>query len=87
MAVREEIQEHNLALIVGNTMYSKTGEARIVKQFRERRVAGIIFSGDGLRQENLIRNLMDQHIRCVVTCENLEDSGINYVGFDNLKAA
>jgi DNA-binding LacI/PurR family transcriptional regulator len=68
-------------------MYSKAEEARLVKQFQERRVAGIIFTGYGLGQENLIRNLMRQNIFCVVTYENLEDTDINYVGFDNFKAA
>jgi DNA-binding LacI/PurR family transcriptional regulator len=87
MAIQEKIQEHHMALIVGNTMYSKAEEARLVKQFQERRVAGIIFTGYGLGQENLIRNLMRQNIFCVVTYENLEDTDINYVGFDNFKAA
>lgn len=87
MAIQEKIQEHHMALIVGNTMYSKTEEARLVRQFQERRVAGIIFIGYGLGQENLIRNLMEQNISCIVTYENLEDTDISYVGFDNFKAA
>lgn len=87
MAIQEKIQEHHMTLIVGNTMYSKAEEARLVKQFQERRVAGIIFTGYGLGQENLIHNLMRQNIPCVVTYENLEETDINYVGFDNFKAS
>lgn len=87
MAIQEEAQEHHMALIVGNTMYKRTEEARLVKQFQERRVAGIIFTGYGLGQESLIHNLVRQGVPCVVTYENLEGTEIDYVGFDNLKAA
>jgi hypothetical protein len=50
------------------------------------RDAGIIFTGYGLGQERLINNLMDQDISCVVTYDLLDDSNINYVGFDNFNS-
>ena len=86
-AVHEEIQKRSMSLIFGNTKYDKAEEKRLIKQFQERRVAGIIFTGYGLGQERLINNLMDQDISCVVTYDLLEDSNINYVGFDNFKSA
>lgn len=87
MAIHEKIQERLMSLIIGNTMYNKAKEKQLVKQFLERRVAGIIFTGYGLGQERLIHDLMAQNISCVVTYELLDDPKINYVGFDNFKAA
>jgi LacI family repressor for deo operon, udp, cdd, tsx, nupC, and nupG len=87
MAIHEEIKERRMSLIFGNTKYNKAEEKRLVKQFQERRVAGIIFTGYGLGQEQLIQDLMAQNISCVVTYDILDDSDINYVGFDNFKAA
>ena len=87
MAIHEEIKERQMSLIFGNTKYNKAEEKRLVKQFQERRVAGIIFTGYGLGQEQLIQDLMAQNISCVVTYDILDDSDINYVGFDNFKAA
>ena len=87
MAIHEKIQERQMSLIFGNTKYNKAEEKRLVKQFQERRIAGIIFAGYGLGQERLILDLMAQNISCVVTYDLLDDSDINYVGFDNFKAA
>jgi len=87
MAIHEKIQERQMSLIIGNTMYNKAKEKLLVKQFLERRVSGIIFTGYALGQEQLFHDLMEQNINCVVTYELLDDLEINHVGFDNLKAA
>jgi DNA-binding LacI/PurR family transcriptional regulator len=87
MAIHEKIQERQMSLIIGNTMYNKAKEKLLVKQFLERRVSGIIFTGYALGQEQLFHDLMAQNINCVVTYELQDDPEINHVGFDNLKAA
>ena len=87
IAIQEKTQEKFFSLIVGNTRYDQTLEKELVRNFQERRVAGIIFTGFTFGQEKLIRRLMDQRISCVTIWEKLEDSDLNYVGFDNLKAA
>ena len=86
-AIHEEIQAKGMSLIFGNTQYSISEERRLIQQFQERRVSGIIFTGFGFGQEQHIRDLMAQDIRCVVTHDVLDDSDIDYVGFDNLTAA
>jgi DNA-binding LacI/PurR family transcriptional regulator len=87
IAIQEKTQENVFSLIIGNTRYDQALEKELVQNFQERRVAGIIFTGFTFGQEKLIRQLMDQGISCVTIWEKLEDSDLNYVGFDNLKAA
>lgn len=87
IAIQEKTQENYFSLIIGNTRYDQDLEKELVRNFQERRVAGIIFTGFTFGQEKLIRQLMDQQIACVTIWEKLEASDLNYVGFDNLKAA
>ena len=87
MAIQEKAQEEYYSIIIGNTIYNADLESRLVTQFRERRVAGVIFTGFVFGQEKLIRSLIDNNIPCVIIWEKLEDRDISYVGFDNLKAA
>ena len=87
MAIQEKAQENYYSIIIGNTLYDKNLESRLVTQFEERRVAGVIFTGFVLGQERLIRSLMDNDIPCVIIWEKLEDKDMSFVGFDNFKAA
>jgi DNA-binding LacI/PurR family transcriptional regulator len=87
MAIQEKAQENYFSIIIGNTLYDKELESRLVTQFRERRVAGVIFTGFVLGQERLIRSLMDNDIPCVIIWEKLNDPEMSFVGFDNFKAA
>jgi DNA-binding LacI/PurR family transcriptional regulator len=87
MAIQEKAQENYFSIIIGNTLYDKNLESRLVTQFQERRVAGVIFTGFVIGQERLIRSLMDNDVSCVIIWEKLEDPDISFVGFDNFKAA
>jgi len=87
MAIQEKAQENYYSVIIGNTLYDADLESRLVTQFRERRVAGVIFTGFVFGQEKLIRSLIDNDIPCVIIWEKLPDKDISYVGFDNYKAA
>jgi DNA-binding LacI/PurR family transcriptional regulator len=87
MAIQEKSQELHFSTIAGNTLYDRTIEKNLLRQFQERRVAGIIFTGFTIGGERLVRQLMERKIACVVIWEKLEETDINYVGFDNFKAA
>ena len=87
MAIQEKARENYFSIIIGNTLYDADLESRLVTQFQERRVAGVIFTGFVFGQEKLIRSLIDNDIACVIIWEKLEDRDISFVGFDNFKAA
>ncbi len=87
MGIQEKVQENSYSIIIGNTFYDKELEIRLLTQFRERRVAGVILTGFVIGQESLIRKLIENRIHCVVIWEKLEETNISYVGFDNYAAA
>lgn len=87
MAIQDKAHELQFATITGTTRYDKAIEKDLLRQFQERRVAGIIFTGFTIGGEQLIRQLMRSKIACVIIWEKLEEADINYVGFDNFKAA
>jgi DNA-binding LacI/PurR family transcriptional regulator len=87
MGIQEKVQENSYSIIIGNTFYDKEMEIRLLTQFRERRVAGVILTGFVIGQESLIRKLIENRIHCVVIWEKLEETNISYVGFDNYAAA
>ena len=87
MAIQEKAHELHFATIAGNTLYDNAIEKKLLRQFQERRAAGIIFTGFTFGGEKFIRQLMKQNIVCVVIWEILEETNFNYVGFDNRKAA
>ncbi len=87
MAIQEKAQDLHFSTITGNTLYDKAIEKKLLLQFQERRVAGIILTGFTIGGEDFIRGLMEQNIACVVIWEKLEEPDINFVGFDNFKAA
>ena len=86
LAVQEIAQENNLSLIVGSSKYDEQIERKLLQQFRERRVAGVILTGFVIGQESLVLDLVDSGIPCVVIWDKLEESRLSYVGFDNFQA-
>ncbi len=86
-AIQEKAQEKGYSLIMGSTGYDSAAETRLLRQFQERRLAGVILTGFGIGQENIIRELVRDGIACVVIWEVLRNSEFNFVGFDNFKAA
>jgi DNA-binding LacI/PurR family transcriptional regulator len=86
-AIQEKAQELHYFTISGNTLYDSSIEEKLIQQFRERRAAGVIFTGFTFGGERFIRQLMSQNIACVVIWETLTEDDINFVGFNNFKAA
>jgi len=85
--IQEKAQERGFSLIIANTGYDGEVESMLLRQFQERRLAGIILTGFAIGQENAVREMVQSGIPCVVIWEALEDSSISFVGFNNFTAA
>ena len=87
LAIQEECQNNGYSVILGNTQYDAQIEERIIMQFQERRVAGVILTGFTFGSEKAVISLNEVRVPTVVIWEKLEDPRINYVGFDNYQTA
>jgi DNA-binding LacI/PurR family transcriptional regulator len=85
--VQEHAKEHGYSIIIGNTNYNPESEVELVRLLQQRRVAGLILTGITRGVKELVNRLTRAGIPCVATWETVDDPGINYVGFDNFKAA
>jgi DNA-binding LacI/PurR family transcriptional regulator len=85
--IQEKAQEKGFSLIVGNTGYEGDVESTLLRQFQERRLAGIILTGFAIGQESAVKEVVQSGIPCVVIWETLEDRSLSFVGFNNFTAA
>jgi len=85
--IQEKAQERGFSLIIGNTGYDGDAESTLLRQFQERRLAGIILTGFAIGQESAVKEVVQSGIPCVVIWETLEDSALSFVGFNNFTAA
>lgn len=85
-AIQEAAQENNFSLITGSSKYDIETELRLLQQFKERRLAGIILTGFVFGQKDLVKDLVKSGKPCVVIWDKLDDSDLSYVGFDNFNA-
>lgn len=85
--IQEKAQEKGFSLIIGNTGYEGDVESTLLRQFQERRLAGIILTGFAIGQESAVKEVVRSGIPCVVIWEALEDSSLSFVGFNNFTAA
>jgi DNA-binding LacI/PurR family transcriptional regulator len=86
-AIQEQCQNFGYSVILGNTQYNAQIEDRLIRQFQERRVAGMILTGFSFGREQLVTNLIESGLPTVVIWEKIDDPIINYVGFDNFQTA
>jgi DNA-binding LacI/PurR family transcriptional regulator len=86
-AIQEIAQARGYSVLLGNTKYDPEIEDKLLLQFQERQLAGVILTGFSIGHESAILQLIDQGIPCVVILEKLDDAHISYVGFDNFRAA
>lgn len=87
IAMQDKAQEEGFSLIIGNTKYDPRVEQKLVEQFQEHQVAGMILTGFHKDNEVFIQNLVKRDIPCVFTWETMIDQSFSYVGFDNYDAA
>jgi len=85
-AIQEAAQQNNFSLIAGSSKYDIGTELKLLQQFKERRLAGIILTGFVFGQKDLIKELIKGGMPCVVIWDKLDDPDLSYVGFDNFKA-
>lgn len=85
-AIQEAAQQSNYSLVTGSSKYDMATELRLLQQFKERRVAGIILTGFVFGQKDVIKELVKGGMACVVIWDKLGDPDLSYVGFDNYKA-
>jgi len=85
-AIQEAAQENNFSLVTGSSKYDIETEIRLLQQFKERRLAGIILTGFVFGQKDLVKELVKGGLPCVVIWDKLDDPDLSYVGFDNFKA-
>jgi DNA-binding LacI/PurR family transcriptional regulator len=85
--IQQKIQETKFSLIIGNTNYNLQMELNLLSLFEERRLAGVILTGIKPQTEEFVKSSENRGMPCVITWETVDDKDINYVGFDNFKAA
>ena len=86
--IEKRVRETFYSMVIGSTQYEPALEKRLLKQFMERRVAGIIMTGFTEGQDKLVEEIVAQGILCVVIWEMLkETSPVSFVGYDNYKVA
>lgn len=87
LAIQEKCHERGYSVVLGNTKYDAGIERNLLRQFQERRVAGVILTGFSLGREDAVTDMMRGGTPCVVIWEKLLDKRISYVGFDNFQAS
>ena len=84
------IQEVALGLYymvtVGATGYDAAVERKLLEQFMNQPLGGLIMFGYSLSNERLVRRIARSGVPCVVVWEINRDQTINYIGFDNHRA-
>ena len=87
-AVEARLRDTYYSMVIGSTLFEPALENKILTQFMERRVAGIIMTGYTEGQKKLVDEIAAQGIPCVVIWELLEQtSQVSFVGYDNYKVA
>jgi len=87
LAIQDKTRERDFSIVLGNTKYDEEIELKLLRQFQERRVAGIVLTGFTFGREKALIELIEARIPVVVIWEKLGDPRINYVGFDNFQTA
>jgi len=86
-AIQEKALSLGYSIMQGVTQYDLEIEQKILRQYQERRVAGIIMTGLVAGQEDFLERLAESGMPIVVTWERLETPRISCVGFDNKAGA
>lgn len=87
IAIQDQAQAQGYAIIIGNTKYDPEIERRLVEQFLQHQVAGMIMTGFHRENEAFVHSLIDRGVPCVFTWEKMANERLSYVGFDNRQAA
>jgi len=86
MAIQAECMDHNYAVMVYSSHFDPEAEDRILRQFLERQLEGVIITARDKSQSALARLLMGHGIACVFLWEVMKEPELSFVGFDNFQA-
>ena len=87
-AIENRVRDSFYSMVIGSTQYEPALEKRLLKQFLERRVAGIIMTGYTVGQNKLVEEIVAQGIPCVVIWEMPENAEqVSYIGYNNYRLA
>lgn len=87
LGIQDYLQHLNYSMIVGSSKYDDEIEDRLLMQFQQRQIGGIIRTGFGNNRGKFLEWLKSANIPCVIMLDKLYDSELSYVGFDNYQAA
>ncbi len=87
IGIQEKAQSEGYAVLIANSAYDTDAEHRMIGLLEQRRVAGLILTGLEPDTLPLVRQLSKRGVPCVVTWQNVQETGVTCVGFDNYKAA
>ena len=85
--VQEYAQSQGFSVLIGNTDYEESTEAMLFDHLLRRRIAGMILTGLAPHMVDRFRSLARNDIPSVIIWETSDDPSVNFVGFDNFKAA
>jgi len=87
-AIEDRVRNTFYSMVIGSNKYEPALEKRLLQQFMERRVAGIIMTGFSVGQEKVVEDIVKQGIPCVVIWEMPKSTkDVSFVGYDNYKLA
>ena len=82
-AIQDVAINRGYSTLQGVTNYDLEVERKYLRQFQERRVAGIIMAGLIKGQEELVEEIVKSEIPLVIAWERIDNPDVSYVGFDN----
>ncbi|MCP5515087.1 MAG: LacI family DNA-binding transcriptional regulator [Spirochaetales bacterium] len=85
--IQKEIEKTNYSLIIGNSHYDPATEHRLIQEFQERQLAGIIVAESTELNRDFLRSVHKAGIHVVLTWDKNEDPVLDSVGIDNYKAS
>ncbi len=87
IGIQEAAQAEGFAVLIANSGYEPTAEAKMISLLQRRRVAGVILTGLEPTLKPVLQEVTDRGVPCVVTWQSATEENISSVGFDNFKAA
>lgn len=85
--VQNELQAHGYSLIVGNSQYDPGTEAKMIRLFEERKLAGVIVAESTDANRAQLKRLAHGGIPIVLTWELTAEPAFDCVGIDNQEGA
>lgn len=86
IALQDVANSHGFPVIINNTLFDPRLERDLLRQCRERSLAGLIFVGCMMENEEAIFGLGGE-MPCLFLWDSLAETDCNYIGIDNFAAS